>query len=418
MIVPPVPENDAERVRALEALKLLDTPPEERFDRICRLACDLFGVPIAYVSLVAGERQWYKAQCGMGELKETPRSLSFCAFTILQDETVVVESLQEDERFTDHPFVVGDPKVQFYMGHPLATLDGHRVGTFCLLDFQVRRDLTEQVESLLSLAGIAETELNLQDSLHLQKALLEREKQLRERNEFVRRVLGRYVTDEVAEAVLNCPKALSLGGERRKVSILMSDLRGFTSMSEVIAPEQTVTLLNHYLEKMVEVIGRYGGTIDEIIGDAILVIFGAPLAMEDSAERAVACALEMQRAMPAVNQTARSRGLPAVEMGIGINTGEVVVGNIGCDKRMKYSVVGSPVNLAARIESFTVGGQILVSESTLEEIVELARVDGSLRVKMKGFEGPFTIYDIGGLRGSHNLELPVPKNILNATSVI
>ncbi len=117
---------------------------------------------------------------------------------------------------------------------------------------------------------------------------------------------------------------------------------------------------------MVELIHRTGGTIDEIIGDAIFVLFGAPLVMPDAAQRAVRCALEMQKAMPGVNEHNLQMGWPEIEMGIGIHTGEVVVGNIGSTKRSKYGVVGRTVNLTARIESFTVGGQVLVSPTVID----------------------------------------------------
>ena len=127
-----------------------------------------------------------------------------------------------------------------------------------------------------------------------------------------------------------------------------------------------MALLNQYLTAMVELIQQRGGTIDEIIGDAILVVFGAPLAMQDAAQRAVRCALEMQRAMGEVNEHNRQMGWPEIEMGIALHTGEVVVGNIGSAKRSKYGVVGRTVNLTARIESFTVGGQVLVSPALID----------------------------------------------------
>lgn len=413
MIVPPPPPNEEQRLKALHALKLLDTEPEERFDRICRLACETFDTPVAYVSLIAEERQWYKASCGLGGLTETPRSLSFCAFTILADDAVVVADTHDDARFQDHPFVLGDPKVRFYLGYPLSTLDGHKVGTFCIMDFRPRASVDDGlVDRLRDIAFIAQTELNLLDSLHLQKQLMEQSEQLQKHNDFIRRVFGRYVTPEVAGMVLAHPEGLKIGGSRRKVTVLMSDLRGFTDMSERISPEVVVSLLNRYLERMVAVIEKYEGTIDEIIGDALLVIFGAPLVLSDAAGRAVACAIEMQQAMDEFNDESEKLGAPRVSMGIGVNTGEVVVGNIGCDRRAKYGVVGSPVNMTARIESFTVGGQILASEATVKELAGRLRVDGQLRVKMKGFDGATTIYDLGGITAPYNVSLPVLANAL------
>jgi len=189
--------------------------------------------------------------------------------------------------------------------------------------------------------------------------------QLERRNEFIRKTFGRYTSEEIVEALLDEPDGLKLGGEKREVTLLMSDLRGFTALAERLEPTEVVALLNHYLSAMVDPIQRGGGTIDEIIGDAILVLFGAPLAMQDAAQRAVRCALEMQKAMRGVNEHSLQRGWPEIEMGIALHTGEVVVGNIGSTKRSKYGVVGRTVNLTARIESFTVGGQVLVSPALI-----------------------------------------------------
>ena len=172
-----------------------------------------------------------------------------------------------------------------------------------------------------------------------------------------------------------------------------------------------VTLLNNYLEAMTDIISRYGGTIDEFIGDAILVVFGAPVARPDDAQRAVACAVEMHLAMPEVNRKNVAEGLPPVEMGIGLHTGEVVVGNIGSKLRAKYGVVGATVNLTSRVECYTVGGQILVSEETRAaceqgESGAALRIEGQLEVEPKGFARPITIHDVGGIGGSWALALP------------
>jgi len=197
------------------------------------------------------------------------------------------------------------------------------------------------------------------------------------------------------------------------VCLLMSDLRGFTSLSERLTPEQVVTLLNRYLEAMIEVIMRYQGTIDEFIGDGILVIFGAPLRREDDTQRAVACAVAMQLAMASVNEQNRREGLPEVEMGIGLNTGEVVVGNIGSYRRTKYGVVGSHINLTARIESCTLGGQILISEAVLKDVGSILKIGEPMEVEAKGFEKPVILYDLRGIGGPYNLYLPEREEILS-----
>jgi len=186
---------------------------------------------------------------------------------------------------------------------------------------------------------------------------------------------------------------------------MMTDLRGFTALSERLEPEQVVQMLNAYFEIMVEVVLKYKGTINEFIGDALLVIFGAPQEMPDRTQRAIACAIEMQNAMAEVNEQSRSQGLPELEMGIGLNETEVIVGNIGSTKRSKYAVVGSGVNMTSRIESYTVGGQILVSESVRRETGDILRIDAQRDVRPKGSETPLRIYEVGGIAGRFNLAL-------------
>ncbi len=392
------------RLAAVHALKLLDTPAEERFDRISRLAAKLLGVPVAYVALLEDSRQWYKSSCGLGGMTETSRDWSLCSYTILSHDLLLCEDALEEPRFADNPYVTGPPNVRFYMGFPLATAEGHNIGTFCVMDFQPRRISPEAEAQFRDLAAMAEAEINLMDILTMQQ-------ELRRAYDFMRDVFGRYLTEQVASEILKAPDQLRLGGEKRRVTVLMSDLRGFTGLSERLHPEQVVDLLNRYLGRMVEVITRHDGTIDEFIGDAILVIFGAPLEQPDHARRAVACAVEMQLAMEAFNEENQRLGLPPQCMGVGINTGDVIVGNIGSNRRMKYGVVGSPVNLAARIESFTVAGQVLISESTLLAVGPILRVDGHLRVKVKGYDDPISIYEVGGIGADYGLYLPETRHL-------
>lgn len=229
---------------------------------------------------------------------------------------------------------------------------------------------------------------------------------LEKSNQFVRSIFGRYLSDDIVENLLDQPEGLDLGGSSRTVTIMMSDIRGFSTMSEKIPPEDVVRLLNHFLGAMTDIIQKHGGTIDEFIGDAILVIFGAPNLLEDHADRAVACALEMQMAMEGVNENNIETGLPVIEMGIGINTGPVVVGNIGSEKRCKYAVVGRHVNMAARIESYTVGGQVLISDETVWATSETLSIKGNAKVSPKGSKEAFLIHNICGIEGSYDIHLP------------
>ncbi len=234
----------------------------------------------------------------------------------------------------------------------------------------------------------------LQDSII---ELRETKKHVERQRDFIRSTFGRYLSDEIVDQLLESPEGLELGGEQRVVSIMMADLRGFTSMSERLKPSNVLAIVNNFLEVMTEVLIEHQGTIDEFIGDAILAIFGAPVLRENDAFRAVRCALEMQLSMERVNAWNRSRGFPEIAMGIGINTGEVVVGNIGSEKRSKYGVVGSNVNLTSRIESYTEGGEIIVAQSTAEACGPGLCIEGQLEVAPKGVLEPLTLYRVGSL---------------------
>jgi len=171
-----------------------------------------------------------------------------------------------------------------------------------------------------------------------------------------------------------------------------------------------MAVLNEVLGRMTDVIIAHGGTINEFIGDAIFAIFGAPLAHPDHAERAAAAAIAMQRAMADVNEAHTLRGLPRFEMGVGINTGEAVVGNIGSEQRAKYAVVGAAVNLAARVEGCTVGGQIFLSPHTYARVRDLVEVGEPFPVEVKGVAEPLLLYELRAISGRFAQRLPEMAN--------
>lgn len=221
--------------------------------------------------------------------------------------------------------------------------------------------------------------------------------ELTSRNKFIRSVFGRYLSDDIADALLHDPSALNMGGKKCQVTVLMSDIRGFTSMSEHMAPEQVVASLNTCFNILVDVIHRHQGTIDNIIGDALMVLFGAPVSRHDDALRAVSCAMDMQAAMTEVNTRNQEQGLPELAIGIGINTGDVVAGNIGSEAHAKYSVIGAPVNLAARLESQAARGEILISQISYELVQNAVRILDTREVTAKGFSDPVRAYSVAAL---------------------
>ncbi len=173
----PIPANEAARLADLRALAILDTPAEERFDAIVRLAQQLFDVPIAYIALIDAERQWFKAKCGIG-VDQTGRAESFCGHAILERELMIVPDARLDPRFHDNPMVLGDPYVRFYAGHPLAGREGHNVGTLCLVDRQPRSLTAQQQRWLQSLAAMAQAQLQLVELVTTQRELLDTQAEL------------------------------------------------------------------------------------------------------------------------------------------------------------------------------------------------------------------------------------------------
>lgn len=227
----------------------------------------------------------------------------------------------------------------------------------------------------------------------------------------VNSALVRYTSPDIADYALTTAEGQKSGGQTKNVTILMSDLRGFTALSSKLTAEELIKVLNRYFEAMVACIQKYHGTVIEFLGDGIFTVFGAPKDLEDHASCAVNCAVEMQKAMPAVNEWNKANGYPELQMGIGINTGDVVVGNIGSEKKMKYGCMGSAVNITGRLESLTVGGQIFITENTARRLTEKLTVITDGAFLPKGAPEELRYYEIEGIgdnltgvAGSRNIE--------------
>lgn len=212
----------------------------------------------------------------------------------------------------------------------------------------------------------------------------------------IRRVFARYVSPSIVDVMLKNPDAVQLGGERRELTVMFADIRGFTSLSETMPPEQTVALLGEFLTPMTRVIQEHGGTLDKYMGDGIMAFFGAPVAFPDHAQRAARAALAMQHELAALNNLWRQRGLPALRIGIGLNSGLMAVGNMGSSMIFDYTVIGDHVNLGARLEGLTklYGVDIIASEGTVASLGEPFAVRELDLVRVKGRKEPVRIFEL------------------------
>lgn len=238
----------------------------------------------------------------------------------------------------------------------------------------------------------------------------------------VRAMFSSYITQSLVNELIAHPELAHLGGERREVSVLFSDIKDFTSFSEQHSPEEVVALLNEYLGAMTDIILRWEGTPDKFIGDAILAFWNAPRLCPDHAERAVRCALEMRERLMTMQQSWQERGLPLLDNGIGINTGEAVVGNIGAEgKKMEYTAIGDQINLGSRVESLTrrLDVPLLITETTLAHMqpaidagtVQGMFIEGLAKVIVKGRHLPVDLFSVTSLPESDmpTLVMPCPE---------
>lgn len=227
----------------------------------------------------------------------------------------------------------------------------------------------------------------------------------------IRAMFSSYVTEKIVNELTKNPDMAKLGGDRREVTVLFCDIRGFTAFSEKHAPEEVVSILNEYLSEMTEIIFKWEGTLDKFVGDEIVAFWGAPLPQENHAELAVRCALNMVERLKGLQKKWVKEGKTPLEAGFGLNTGEVLVGNIGAEgKKMDYTIIGDHVNLGARVEALTrkYDTNILITEFTLEKIKGLIKpknghiighvvVKGLEKVVVKGKEKPVRVYEVKSL---------------------
>lgn len=216
--------------------------------------------------------------------------------------------------------------------------------------------------------------------------------------EFIRDTFGRYMDPEIARQLISEPGATRLGGQKRWVAVMMSDVRGFTALCETLSPEETIAMVNNYLSSLIEVIQKHRGIIVDFLGDAVLAFFDSlGLTRREAARRALCCALELRETADRFNQAMRDQGKPRLATAFGLNGGEVVVGNIGSQTRAKYGIVGGPVNLTSRIQAQAEGGEIVVSQALYDLLPQELAVTRSFAARLKGVENETRLYVVDAL---------------------
>ncbi len=273
---------------------------------------------------------------------------------------------------------------------PITDKAGTRVGT-AILSQEVK--LFDSAMANLLRFNVAIAALSF--VLFLILALFSYRKHEREKQE-IREAFQNYFSPQILEAILREPERLKLGGQRREVTVLFSDIRSFTAITERLAPQQLTRLLQEYFSEMAEAVFVTDGIVDKYIGDAIMAFWGAPIEQQDQADRAVRTAIDMTKRLAALQAKWAKEGLPFIDIGIGINLGIATVGNFGSAKRFDYTVIGDTVNAASRLEALNKDykSHIIISESTKEQLTGAVEVRDLGEVQVRGKEKSIRIFEV------------------------
>ncbi len=304
---------------------------------------------------------------------------------VLRDKAAVLSSdASVDSRFQGAHSIIMQG-IRSSMAVPL--LHDSEVFGIMMLDSQIAANAFTEKDLQLFQTVANQAAVAIQNSLYAKK--LEHEAVTRER-------FQRLLSPAIAEQVIAGKVEVEKGGQLRETTMLFSDIRGFTAMSEEAQPSDIVDMLNEYFELMVEIIFQYEGTLDKFVGDEIMALFGAPVAHEDDPIRAVRTAIEMMRVLAQFNEAREKDGWPPLAIGIGINTGEVVAGYLGSSKALEYTVIGDAVNVGARLCSVAKAGQVLISRGTYERVKDYFEVVELPKAQVKGKALALEIFNVLG----------------------
>lgn len=390
---PAVPLDEETRLHSLRELKLLDTEPEERFDRVVKLAAAVFQVPIAYIALVDRDRQWFKAQTGMCAT-QTSRDVSFCGHAILQDAPLVIPDAKKDPRFAGNPMVTGDPFVRFYAGLPVEAPQGGKVGTLCLVDHEPRELNDKDLKVLRQLGDLVEHEFGLFDLITAQDDLIRVKEELLESKREVERLFSdlsaeKAKTDRLLLNIL--PERIAeelkergaVKAERHECAcVLFADFTNFTAESEKYTPEDLVTELNECFTEFDDIVTRHGIEKLKTLGDGYLCAGGLVCADGSQHVELLRVAFEI---CDFISRRRKEKDGMYWDVRVGIHAGPLVAGVVGKSK-FAYDIWGDTVNTASRMESASEPGRVNVSGAFEELVRDHADCESRGDLPVKGKE--------------------------------
>jgi len=317
---------------------------------------------------------------GQAAQRSVPQSI---VRTAVADKVAILsDNAPEDMRFGGQSILM--QRVRSTMCAPLVAHTGEVLGVLYVDNVtSTHRFDEEDLDFLIAFASIAAVAIeNGQFSERIRQQLV------------VRNNFERYFAPTLAAQIASEPGAVRLGGDKRPVAVLFSDIRGFTTLSESMNPDAMATLLSEYFTDMVECVFRHGGTLDKFIGDAVMAQWGAPLGSSDDADRAVRAAIDMMRALNALNIKWRGEGRPELAIGIGLSFGEVFAGNIGSERRLEFTVIGDTVNTASRLCSAAEAGEILLSEPMRVALGAPPPLEERAPLELRGKAQPVRVYRV------------------------
>ena len=315
---------------------------------------------------------------------DAPRAVPQSIARTAMDEKVAIlsDDAGEDVRFGGQSILM--QQVRSAMCAPLMGAEERLLGVLYVdSNSLTKRFAGDDLEFLIAFAGIAAVAIeNSQFGERIRREAV------------VRSNFERFFTPHLAARIANTPDAVKLGGDKRMVTVLFSDIRGFTSLSETMNPDEMARLLTEYFTEMVDCVFQHGGTLDKFIGDAVMAQWGAPLGEPDDPDRALQAGIAMMQALAQLNNQWRAEGRPELQMGIGINTGEAFAGNIGSERRLEYTVIGDTVNTASRLCGAAKAGEILISQSVMKALSAKANVEKSEPLELKGKSQPVPVFRV------------------------